>query len=154
MNKIFGLGIIILVLAGGSLFGQDVQKPYSYTFDRSLGECVFAGVSLEQAWSAALKILMQDKFRIVFTDKAAGTIRAERRPASVNLFHPNKSWNYELSLYFEQRENGAYVAASIMPVEENQNDPLARMGMKKAAQKEEKRFFDGIAELLYENAGK
>jgi len=133
--------LVTLGACVGGLFGQETQKPYSYTFDNGIGECIFTGVSLDQVWSIAVKVLMQNKFRIASAEKPAGTIRAEKRPGM--------SWNYDLSLYFEQREEDVYITASVLPTEKNQRDPLKSMGAKKAGYKEEKKFFDKVAELLY-----
>lgn len=146
MKTVLSLGTMVLVLAGGILFGQDVQQPFSYTFENGVGECVFTAVSLDQVWSVAVKVLMQNKFRIASAEKQSSTIRAEKRPAM--------SWNYDLSLYFEQRGEDVSVAASVLPTEKNQSDPLKNIGTTKAGYKEGKKFFDKVAELLYEKVKK
>ena len=72
--------IVALGACAGGLFGQETQKPYTYTFDKGVGEYVFTGVSLDQVWAAAVKALMQDKFNIVSSDRIMGTMIAEQTP--------------------------------------------------------------------------
>ena len=134
MKKASILIVVIALGAGaGWLSGQETQKPYSYTFDKGVGECVFTGVSLDQVWSAAVKTLMQDKFKIVLSDKQSGNITAERRPMAAA--------NYDLALFFELRGQDVGVTASVAG--------LQGIRDKKAEHKMEKKFFDKVAALVY-----
>jgi hypothetical protein len=120
--------VIVLGTCAGGIFGQETQKPYTYTFDKGVGECIFTGVSLDQVWSAAVKTLMQDKFKIVLSDKQSGNITAERRPMAAA--------NYDLALFFD-----VCITASVAG--------LQGIRDKKAEHKMEKKFFDKVVELLY-----
>lgn len=142
MKKILLVGTVVLVLCGGVLLGQEVQKPYSYTFDKGVGTCVFTGVSLDQVWTATVKALMQGKDRVTSADKASGVISAECRP-----------WDkpYLMSFFFEEivpdvRVNFTFFSSASQP-------GLGGLVGKKSTQKfnenEEKDRFDKIAELLY-----
>jgi hypothetical protein len=125
--------IVVFSVCAGFLFGQETPKPYTYTFDNGVGECIFIGVSLDQLWSAAVKTLMQDKFKIVLSDKQSRNITAERRPMAAA--------NYDLTLFFEQRGQDVCITASVAG--------LQGIRDKKAEHKLEKNFFDKVTELLY-----
>lgn len=146
MKKTFVVLLICTLMTGGFLICQEASRPYSYKLEKGIGECTFTGVSFDQVWSAALKVLMMEKFRIVSSEKQAGVIKAEKRP--------HFSWNYDLWLQFEQRDDGVYVMASVLPTERQQEDFTVGLANKaaghKAAHKEEKKLFDKVAELLYE----
>jgi len=150
MKKILLMGAMVLVLRGGVLLGQAVQKPYSYTFDRGVGECVFTGISLDQVWSAAVKALMMDKFKIVSSEKPSGNMAAERRPFA--------AWNYGLTLFFEQRGPDVCVTSSIYKLPGQQQEGIGGLlqgvGAKKAEHQAEKKFYDKVAELLYGKVAK
>jgi hypothetical protein len=127
IKKILLMGAMILVLRGNVLPGQAVQKPYSYTFDKGAGECVFTGVSLDQVWAAAVKMLMLDKFGPISAEKPSGIINAE------NHF----GMKYSLLLFFEQVGPDVRVTSSM---------PDTNPG---SEEKHEKKFYDKVAELLY-----
>ena len=147
MKRILSLATMFFVLAGGILLSQETEKPFSYTFEKGVGTCTFTGVSLDQVWSVAVKVLMGDKFRIVSSEKDSGNLVAERRPFA--------SWNFGLQFYFEQKEQDVCVTTSGYIPKDNQQEGLGGLfqgaGQKKAFHKEEKKFYDKVAELLYRN---
>jgi len=145
MKKILLMGTIILVLQGAVLFSQTAEKPYTYTFDKGVGTCTFKSVSLDQVWSAAVKVLMGNKFKIVSSEKESGNMATERRPFA--------SWNYGLTLFFEVQGPDVCVTSSIYKLPGQQQEGIGGLlqgaGAKKAEQKEEKKFYDKVVELLY-----
>ena len=120
--------VVALGACAGGLFGQETQKPYTYTFDKGVGECIFTGVSLDQVWSAAVKTLMGDRFRIVSSEKQSGTIIAEKKTFMA----------YGLTLFFEQKGKDVCVTASVQGTIEEEFTRTV-----------ETEFFDHMAELLY-----
>jgi len=135
MKKTLSLGAMALVLVGGALLGQTAQKPYIYTFDKGVGTCTFWGVSLDPVWAAAVKALMQDKFKIVSSEKQSGNLAAERRPFAAT--------NYGLQLYFEQRGQDVCITSSVYLLE-----GIGGIRDKKAEHKMEKKFYDQVVEIL------
>jgi hypothetical protein len=127
MKKIFLVGAMFLVLWMNFLLGQEVKKSYSYTFDKGVGECVFTGVSLDQVWSATIKMLMLDKFGPISAEKPSGIINAENHFGT----------KYSLLLFFEQVGSDVRVISSM---------PDTNPG---SEEKHEKKFYDKMAELLY-----
>ena len=142
MKKILLMGALVLVLWGGVLLGQEVQKPYSYTFDKGVGECVFTGVSLDQVWAVAVKVLLLDKYKIVSTEKPSGSMVAERRGIA--------GWNCDLSLFFKQRGPDVCLTSSTYepPGQQQKGIDDELRGIT------EKMFYDKVAELLYSKAEK
>ena len=124
---------------------QEVQKHYSYTFVNGVGTCILKGVSLDEVWSAAVKALMGDKFKIVSSEKQSGHMAAERRPFAAT--------NYGLTLFFEQKGTDICVTTSIYMLPGQQQEGIGGLlrgiGAKGAAHKEEKKFYDRVAALLY-----
>lgn len=149
MKKILLIMAAFLALWEGVLFGQEAQKPYSCKFEKGIGECIFTSVSLDEVWTTAVKVLMLNKYRIVSAEKQSSVINAEVRPFV--------AWNYDLSLYFEQRGKDVSITASVLQMKKTQGDLLAaigHMGIEKQCHEEEKKFFDKVVELLYEGRGK
>jgi len=128
--------VAALAACTGGLFGQETQKPFTYTFDKGVGTCTFTGVSLDQVWSAAVKALMGDKFKIVSSEKQSGNLAAERRPFA--------STNYGLQLFFEQRGQDICITSSVYLLQ-----GVGGISDKTASHKMEKKFFDNVVELLY-----
>jgi len=140
MKKMFLLGAMVLVLQGGGLLGQEGRNPYpySYTLDKGVGEGIFTGVSLDQVWTATIKSLMLNNCRILFTEKQSGIMSAERREL--------RPYYYFLSLFFEQAGPDVRVRLSLDWLDKDTG--VDRFDTKNA-EKEEKNFYDGVAELLY-----
>jgi hypothetical protein len=144
IKRIFLTGAIILVLRGGVLLGQEVQKPYSYKFDQGVGECLLIGVTVDQAWSATVKAMMILKNKVVTADKASGSLEAEHRPFA--------AWNYGITLMLEQRGADVCITSAIHKLKE-QEDGGGLGDLIKASNKEiykaEKKVYDKVVELLY-----
>jgi len=145
MNKKIMVCVAVGILCAALGFGQAPDKPYAYTFEKGVGTCVLTGVSLDDAWSAAVKALMGNKFKIVSSEKQSGSMTAERRPFG--------TWNYGLTLYFEQKGPDVSITASLYKLPGQQQEGIGGLlqgvGAKKAEQKEERKFFDRTAEILY-----
>lgn len=146
MKRVMFILAVSLMFWQGVLLAQEADKPYSYKFEKGVGECILTGVSLDYVWTTTIKMLMQDKARIASADRQTNIINAEYRPIA--------SWNYDLSLYVEQRGNDVSVTASILPPKHRQGDPFASMGIETASHKEEKKFFDKLGTFLYDKAEK
>jgi hypothetical protein len=145
--------IVVFNVCTGWLFGQETQKPYSYTFDKGVGECIFTGVSLDQVWSAAVKALMQDKFIIVSSDKNMGTMIAEQTPYAglkklTKTGEPEGAQilgGWDITILFEQKGYDVCITASVTAPK----GVWLKVRDKKVEYKEEKKFFDKVVELLY-----
>jgi hypothetical protein len=144
MKKIILMGAMILVLRGGVLLGQKAPKPYTYTFDQGVGECLLTGVTMDQAWSATVKAMMILKNKVVTADKPSGILEAEHRPFA--------AWNYGISLMLEQRGADVCITSAIHKLKEQEGG--GGLGdLIKASNKEtykaEQNVYDKIVELLY-----
>lgn len=142
MKIILLIGAIFLVLWEGILFGQEVQKPYSYKFNKGVGECVFINTSFDKIWTTAVTVLMRDKAQIVSAEKQSSIMNAEYRPFA--------SGHFDISLYFEQVGKDVKVVASASHPSYRRGDLLANIGFEKWTSEEEKKFFDKMLKLLYE----
>ena len=149
MKKIHSLGAMVLVFVGSVLLGQEVQKPYSYTFEKNVGDCTFTGVSIDQVWAALIKTFMTQD-----TKHKGGSWNS----APVDLDRPSNhmvgswlsghglttiEWRFEMLL--EQRSGGvgAYCTISLAGGKSSFGIP------KKKREAVAKAFFDKVAELLY-----
>jgi hypothetical protein len=137
--KVLLAGAMILVLWGGVLLSQEVQKPYSCTFDKGVGEGIFTGVSLDQVWAVAVEALMVDWFLVVRADKPSGILAAERRIIG--------GPSYGLALFFEQRGPDVCVTSQVYGLEDHVYDSGS------VAPEAEKDFYDKVAERLYPPEG-
>lgn len=148
MKKYLLTGAMLVMC--GALLSQEVQKPYAYAFNGGIGDCTFTGVTLDQVWAAASKVLLLEKFKITSAEKQSGLITAQMRDTM--------SWRsfamYDLSLYFEQRGESVVVTASISEAEGHERGWYvgAKKSLQKVSHKEEKKFFDKVAEILYGSA--
>lgn len=120
---------------------QSTQKPYTYTFNKGMGDCTFTGVSKDAVWSAVLKALMLEKFQIISAEKQSGTISAQKNPSSwQSALGVGKDTLPGLDLVFEDRDVGvgilSRVIAGINWPNKNRHDL-------------EKKFYEKVAELLY-----
>jgi len=112
MKKALGLGVIFALMAG-LVMAQQKVKPYSYTFKKGFGTCVFTNVTVEQAWTAATTVLKHLKWDLTEeTNEASGLMVALSSPSFVQ----NTPRNYKLSLRFEQNPNGVKVSAKVEDV--------------------------------------
>lgn len=139
--KKYSAAFAALMVFLGLAMGQD--KPYSCEFEKGSGTGIFQNVTLDAAWSAAVKVLMQNKFRITSSEKPSGMLIGERRPAA--------ALNYVLTLYFEQDGTSIKILASVSPVKqaEGLDGLIQRSGWNKGAEKEERKFYDKLAAELY-----
>ncbi len=139
MKKIILIGVIFLVLCESVLFGQEAQKPYSYKFNKGVGECVFINTSFDKVWTAAVTVLMRDKAQIVSAEKQSSIMNAEYRPFA--------SGHFDISLYFEQAGKDVKVVASVSQPSYRRGDLLANIGLEKWTSEEEKKFFDKMLKV-------
>ena len=140
--KILSISLIALVLLSSLAIGQD--KPWSAEYEKGVGTASFQNVSLDQAWSAAVKTLMMDKYRVTSSEKTSGTLTAERRPAA--------AYNHILSLFFEEGSSGIKIMASCEPLKKAEGlMAFTQQGkaMNKAHEKIEGKFFEALAAELY-----
>jgi hypothetical protein len=139
------IGLSVLFM-GGVLLGQKAQKPYTYTFDKGMGNCTFTGVSKDAVWSAVLKALMLEKFQIISAEKQSGTISAQKTLSSFqSAMGVRKDTLPGLNLIFEDRDGGVGVLSSTIA---GINWP------NKNRQDLEKKLYDKVAELLYGKSDK
>lgn len=120
------------------------EKPWSAEYEKGVGGAVFQNVTLDQAWSSAVKTLMMDKYRVWGAEKTSGTLTAERRPAA--------AYNHILSLFFEQDGAIVRITASCEPLKKAEGlMAFTQQGkaMNKAHEKIQRKFFDALAAELY-----
>jgi hypothetical protein len=135
------MGAILLAFGGSILLGQQVPKSYSYTFKKAGGgTCIFKAVTIDQVWTAAWEALALNRCVIISSDKAGGTMNAERRE--------DLRYQYALSLFFEQVESDVRVRAAMTDLVKSgfmPRIPSAATIHRKYTIK----VYDKIAELLY-----
>ena len=115
MKKKLLVGLIGLVVCFGLMLAQEA-KPYSYTFTKGIGDCLFTGKTLDEVWGAAVKALLVMKYSVTVASKDAGTITAIRKASALEnlmLGMYNKDFqNRAIDLVFEKREIGIGVIAN------------------------------------------
>jgi hypothetical protein len=132
MTKKFLVSLIGLVMCIGILEAQEA-KPYSYTFTKAGGDCLFTGKTFDEVWEAAANALLMMKYTITVAQKDAGMLTAKKGPSTgqvlmVGMFARDRSIN----LMFKKRDNGISV-----------------LGNCKAAKKRITPLYEQMVKLLY-----
>jgi hypothetical protein len=144
MKKILLTGAMILVLRGGVLLGQEVQKPYSYILANGIGDCTFTGVSLDEVWGALVKTFMTQNTKGKGGHFVRSPVNVDRPLNSmIGTWIGSANWHTQpctLQILVEQRPEGIGVYGTVAS---NPNST------KKSREKVMKAFFDKVAELLY-----
>ena len=141
MKKLLLLGAMSLVLMGSVLLGQQVQKPFSYTFTKAgNGTCIYTGVTVDQVWAAAWEALALNRCVIISSDKTGGTMNAERRE--------DLRYQYALSLFFEQMDSDVRVRAAMTDLVKSGFMPRVPSAAT-IHRRYTTKVYDKIAELLY-----
>jgi len=119
------------------------EKPWAAEYDKGVGTAVFQAVSIDQAWSGAVKVLMQSKLRIRSSEKSSGTLVAERREVA--------SYQYALTLYFEVARESVKITASCDALDKGNglDGMLLKVGRNKSNEKVEAKFFGKLAAEFY-----
>ena len=135
---------MVCVFLAGFIWSQDEPKPYTYKFDKDMGDCLFTGVSKDAVWSAALKALMLMKFQVLSAEKQSDTISSIKIPSGFQstMGVGSKSMP-ELDLVFEQRDGGIAILSTV----------IAGINWPSKNRRDlEKKFYEKVAELLYKPA--
>jgi hypothetical protein len=124
-------------------FGLAQNKPWSAEYDKGVGTAMFQNVTLDQAWSAAVKTLMQHKYQVRSSEKESGTLRATRQELA--------SYHHALNLFFETDGTSVKVTASCDPLikGEGLDGLIQKSGQRKNHEKIERKFFEYLAAELY-----
>jgi len=144
MKRVFLVGLMVCVFLAGFIWSQVEQKPYTYKFDKDVGDCLFTGVSKDAVWSAALKTLMLMKFQILSAEKESGTISAMKTLSGFQstMGVGSKSMP-ELDLVFEERDDGIAILSTV----------IAGINWPSKNRRDlEKKFYEKVAALLYKPA--
>ena len=134
MIKKIWASLVCLVMGTGLLAAQ-AAKPYSYTFSKTGGDCLFTGKTYDEVWEAAASALVMMKYSVSVAQKETGMITAVKGPSTGNvLLLGFLARERSLNLIIKKRDNGICV-----------------LGNCRGAKKRVLPLYEHMAKLLYAN---
>ena len=132
MMKKLLVSSIGLVMCIGILAAQEA-KPYSYTFGKAGGDCLFTGKTYDEVWDAAASALIMMKYTVTIAQKENGMMTGAKGPSTGSVL--------ALGLLARERNINLMI--------KKRDDGISVLGNCKGAKKRIPPLFEQMGKLLY-----
>lgn len=117
-----------LAVCFGFLAAQEA-KPFSFTFTKSGGDCLFTGKTYDEVWDAAASALTALRWHLAVAQKDSGMISVQKGPSTGSILAAGLlAKKRNITFIIKKRDNGISVVGNCKNAKKHITPVFEKMG--------------------------